>query len=58
MSRLSQADRALLYACAQFVLAGEWPFECDDNGKLLTDEEVDAARKRLEHVAEKLWKGR
>lgn len=52
--RLTNAERLVLIDAAQFVLAGEWPFEDHDDGRRKTDEEIDAERAVLERASDKL----
>lgn len=48
--RLSREERSILFDAAQFVLAGEWPWETPD------DEADDRRRWLLQRAAEKLWR--
>ena len=54
--RLSKEERALLHMAAQFVLAGEWPFEAADGGEMKSDDEIERERAVLKRGAEKLWR--
>lgn len=47
-AKLTKKERELLYRAAQFVLAGEWPWEHEDENT------QERERRTLERAAEKL----